>query len=89
MKWQDLVLSVSVWVFIFALLPTLRGIEKPALETSIVTATTILVCAGVYASMGWWGSVLSSGILGIIWYVLAWQKYKASSRRFGGGEMPY
>ncbi len=89
MRWQDFVLSIGVWVFIFALLPTLRAVEKPALETSIVTATTLIVFAIVYASMGWWGSVLSTIILGGMWYALAIQKYKSIKQRCCGGEMPY
>lgn len=89
MQWQDFVLSVGVWVCIYALRPTLRAREKPALETSIVTATTVMVFAIVYASLELWSSVLSSVILAIVWYVLAWQKYKATSRCVGGGEIPY
>ena len=90
MRWQDFVFSIGMWVFIFALRPTLRGSEKPALETSIVTATTLVVFAVVYASMELWGSVMSSVVLAVLWYILAWQKYKSVKKQYGyGGEIPY
>lgn len=89
MRLQDVVLSVGVWVLIFSLLPTLFAKEKPALVTSLVTGTTLLVFAVVYLSLMLWGSAFSSAVLAILWWILAFQKYESRSRSYGGGEIPY
>ncbi|MBI2076395.1 MAG: hypothetical protein HYT72_04060 [Candidatus Aenigmarchaeota archaeon] len=76
MLWQDIVLTIGSWIFIVALIPTLRGKEKPQLSTSIVTGTVLLVYAFVYATLGLWISVISTSALALAWLVLAVQKWK-------------
>lgn len=77
MEWQDFVLTAGTWVFIFALVPTLRAKEKPTFVTSFLTGTTLIIFAVVYASLALWISVVSSALLAILWYILAIQKYKS------------
>ena len=76
MPWQDIVLTIGSWIFIIALIPTLRDREKPQLSTSVVTGTVLLVYAFVYATLGLWISVVSTSALAIAWLVLALQKMK-------------
>jgi len=76
MTWQDYVLTAGSWVFIIALIPTLRGKEKPQILTSVVTGCILVVYASVYATLGLWLSVISTSVLALSWFTLAVQKWK-------------
>ena len=74
MPWQDYVLTAGAWIFIIALIPAIRGKEKPPASTSIITGSILAVYALVYATMGLWISVVSTSALSISWFALAVQK---------------
>ena len=76
MVWQDIVLSVGMWIFVIALIPTLRGKEKPALSTSIVTSAVLAVFVLTYATLELWLSTIASAVIAVLWFVLAAQKYR-------------
>ncbi len=76
MIWQDVVITVGSWVFVVALIPTLRGKEKPAVTTSVVTGFILIAYALVYATLGMWVSVVSTTALALSWFTLAVQKIK-------------
>ena len=77
MVWQDIVLTAGSWVFIIALIPTLRGKEKPQISTSIVTGCILIVYAFVYVTLDLWISVVSTSALALSWFILAAQKIRA------------
>jgi hypothetical protein len=74
MLWQDWVFSVGTWVFAIALVPTIRGKEKPPLWTSIPTAIFLTLFAFTYFSLTLWLSAFSSLLTATTWYILAIQK---------------
>ncbi len=74
MPWQDYVLTAGAWIFIIALIPAIRGKEKPPVSTSIITGSILVVYALVYATLGLWISVVSTSALSISWFALAVQK---------------
>jgi len=76
MIWQDLVLTAGSWIFIIAMIPTLRGREKPEISTSVVTGCILVVYAFVYATLNLWISVVSTSALALTWFALAVQKWK-------------
>lgn len=76
MPWQDIVLTAGSWIFIIALIPTLRGREKPQISTSVVTGCILVVYAFVYATLELWISVVSTSALALSWFVLAAQKMR-------------
>lgn len=76
MPWQDLVLTAGSWVFIIALIPTLRGKEKPQVSTSVVTGCILVVYSVVYSTLELWISVLSTAALALTWFALAAQKLR-------------
>lgn len=75
MQWQDWVFSVGTWIFVVALIPTIRGKQKPELSTSIVTGSILAVFVITYLSLNLWLSALSNVITSACWFLLAYQKY--------------
>lgn len=74
MPWQDYVLTAGAWIFIIALIPAIRGKEKPPASTSIITGSILAVYALVYSTLGLWISVISTAALSLSWFILAVQK---------------
>jgi hypothetical protein len=74
MLWQDWVFSVGTWVFAIALVPTIRGKEKPPLWTSFPTAIFLTLFALTYFSLTLWLSAFSSLLTATAWSILAIQK---------------
>lgn len=75
MPWQDIIFSIGQWIFIFALFPSIFGSDKPALISSILTCTILMVYVLVYVSLSLWITAVSVGLLALTWFVLAVQKY--------------
>ncbi|MGM0482405.1 MAG: hypothetical protein ACQEP6_00870 [Patescibacteria group bacterium] len=80
MIWQDIVLSVGQWVFILALLPSLLSKDKPALMTSVITGTVLAVFAFTFSTLALWASAVSTGAVSLVWFILAFQKYRLIQR---------
>ena len=75
MQWQDIVLGVGQIIFFLALIPSIRSEDKPALSSSIITGTVLLVYAVVFASLSLWFTLITDVITTISWYILAYQKF--------------
>jgi hypothetical protein len=74
--WQDWIFSIGSWIFVAALIPAIRGTEKPPLSTSIVTGTVLVVFALTYFSLHLWIAATSTAITSACWLVLAYQRLK-------------
>ena len=74
--WQDWVISVGQFLFFIALLPSIRGKEKPALRTSLMTAIVLTIFAYTQYTLGLYLSVVSAIASALGWYILLWQSYK-------------
>ncbi len=74
--WQDIVLSVSIFVFNAALIPSVIGNSKPALSTSVLTATFLSATVVVYVSLSLWFTAAMAGINTFLWATLGVQKYR-------------
>jgi hypothetical protein len=83
MHWQDMVISVGQWIMIAALLPTMFGKDKPALSSSLMTATLIAAFGVAYGTLALWSSAASSTALTIAWLVLAYQQWRILRARRG------
>lgn len=81
MSWQDIILTVGVWVFFFALLPSIFSKNKPAFSTSIVTGSVLASFVIVYASLSLWASAASTSLISATWFILAWQKHRESKKQ--------
>ena len=80
MVWQDFVFFIGQWIFIIALIPTLRAKEKPQISTSLVTAVTLAVFAVTYFTLGLWLSATASASIAGAWFILAVQKHKIDKK---------
>ncbi len=80
MVWQDIVFFVGQWVFIIALIPTLRAKEKPQISTSLVTSATLFVFAVTYFTLGLWLSAIVAALISIAWLTLAVQKHRIGKK---------
>ena len=76
MHWQELVFFLGQMIFNISLLPSIFSKDKPALITSMLTATVIFVYVFVYGSLSLWLTGISVGTTGLLWAVLAYQKYR-------------
>lgn len=80
MQWQDWIFSVGTWIFVVALIPTIRGKQKPELSTSIVTGSILAVFVITYLSLNLWLSALSNVLTSGSWFLLAYQKYRQTKK---------
>lgn len=74
MPWQDMIFTVGGIVFLVALFPSIFSEDKPALSTSFTTAFTLSVFALTYATLELFFSSISTGLLALGWWTLAFQK---------------
>ena len=76
MPWQDWIFSFGSGVFIFALFPSVLSKDKPALSTSIPTGGVLFCFALTYVTLELWLSAVVTFINALIWWIIAFQKYK-------------
>lgn len=79
MHWQDIVLTIGQIIFIIALVPSILSPDKPALQTSVVTAAVALSIAAVYVTLSIPFAAISAALNGVLWLVLAVQKWRTRS----------
>ncbi|MEX0672945.1 MAG: hypothetical protein WD175_02700 [Candidatus Paceibacterota bacterium] len=79
--WEDLIFSVGQLAFVIALLPSIFGSDKPALSTSLMYGSILLVFAGAYASLELWGSTITAAAISIAWFILVVQKFLGNRRK--------
>lgn len=68
---------VAQIVFSMALLPSIFSKNKPALASSLVTGTFVLIIAFAFATLSLWLSTITSVINGTMWLILAFQKIRS------------
>lgn len=76
MLWQDWVFSIGQIIFVIALIPTIKGKDKPALSTSLITGAILLAFAFSYMALSLLFSTVTSIVMSLSWFILAYQKYK-------------
>lgn len=75
--WQDVLLGISIWVLLVALVPTLLSrTKKPTFLTSVVTGFALSAITAAYASLEFWTSALPSALMAGSWFYLAYQRYR-------------
>ena len=73
---QDFLITVGTLLFLVALIPTIIGKDKPALSTSFLTASVLLVFSGTFASLHLWFSAVTDIANAGGWLILGIQKYR-------------
>lgn len=78
--WQDYVIAIGQGLFTLALIPSLRGKDKPHILTSSMTASVLYAFAGVYITLHMPGAAILTGACGIGWSILSVQSYLKGRR---------
>lgn len=73
MRWQDIVISIVQICFILALIPTIRGSNKPAFITAIFNVGLVLVITFCLLTLRLWFSALTSFAIAMTWAVITYQ----------------
>ena len=76
MKWQDVIMMIGSFIFAIALWPSVKGKDKPALSSSLITGTVLLIFSICYATLGLWLAFSTNFLTVIMWYILAFQKFR-------------
>lgn len=70
--WQDFVIVILQVGFIVALLPMFRkGAQRPDFFSALMTASFITAFVYVYATMGFYRTVIFTSVLAFEWWALA------------------
>lgn len=80
MIWQDLILIAGNFVFILALIPSLKSKNKPSFYTSLPNSIIMTVFGITLFTLNLWGSAVLTLILASMWGILAIQKYKTREK---------
>ena len=75
MPWQDWIFTIGQFIFVLALIPSIKGKDKPAFITSLITTIILYSFSATYITLGLWGSGLFAGFNATAWAILAIQKY--------------
>jgi hypothetical protein len=81
-SWQDWVLAASGLILGASLIPTIRGDDKPALSTGILTTTVIIVVSITMATMGLWLATATNMLIVAGWATITAQKYRQVKREW-------
>lgn len=77
-SWQDIVLAIGSLIFDIALIPSIKGKDKPAVWTSCLYALVLITFTFAYASLSLWYATVTTVITAALWGVLALQKLRGS-----------
>lgn len=76
MRWQDIVISVTQIFFVIALIPSIRGKDKPALVTSGMNTILVCIIAITLLTLQLWFSAVTAFAIGAGHLMLTIQKAK-------------
>jgi len=79
MQWQEIVLTSGQVIFTLSLLPSVFSKDKPALATSLITSI-LFIYVYVYITMNLYMTALGTLTTGMLWGVLAYQKYRMDKK---------
>lgn len=74
--WQDIVLTAGSLIFMLALVPSVTGVDKPAVATSTMTAAVLYVFAAVDLTLGLVFTAVTTAGTALLWSTLLVQKLR-------------
>ena len=74
MIWQDIVIMVSCFGFAIALIPSIRGKQKPPRSSCFLTIVLLTAIAVSFGTLKLWLSLASEITAIVAWGVLFFQK---------------
>lgn len=76
MAWQDLVLGGGNIIFFIALIPSILSPHKPAIATSVMTASVLSIYSVTFFTLDLTFSMLGSALTALAWWTLAYQEFR-------------
>ena len=76
MVWQDTIIAIAQWVFVFGLIPMIRDTQKPTLYAAIPTTLALAANSVALCASNLWLGGLTCGLAAALWGVLAVQRYR-------------
>lgn len=73
MTWQDGVLSLCGLFFAAALVPAIRGTDKPDHNSCLMTAGLLGVMVFTFCTLGLWVTAAANVVATSAWAILWWQ----------------
>ena len=74
MLWQDVVIMVSCFGFAFALIPSIKGKQKPAKSSCAITLVLLAMCLISFGTLGLWLSFGAEATAMVAWAILLFQR---------------
>ncbi len=74
MIWQDIVIMIACFGFALALLPSIRGKQKPARSSCALTLFLLALCAVSFATLKLWLSFAAEMTAMLAWGILFSQR---------------
>jgi len=81
MLWQDIVISISQLILFIGLIPSIKSAQKPALSTSVISASAVTVITITLGTLYLWLSVVTASLIAGGWWILAWQSWTIEKKR--------
>ena len=79
--WQDTVIALCQLAAVPAMIPSIRGNDKPAFKTSFLNAIIVSIITCMLFSLGLWFSTITASFIAICWSILAIQKWRIDSKK--------
>jgi hypothetical protein len=76
MIWQDIVIMIACFGFAIALIPSIKGTQKPAKSTCILTIGLLAAIAVCFGTLNLWLSMASEITAIVAWGILLLQGRK-------------
>lgn len=81
MQWQDIVISVAQIFFVVALIPSIKGNDKPALATSTMNTVLVSIIAVTQLTLNLWFSAVTAMAIAAGHLTLTIQKARINKKR--------
>ena len=72
--WQDILIMLGGFGFSIALIPSVRGKQKPPRSSCVLTGVILASYCIAFVTMGLWLSTLSTSLTALMWFILLFQK---------------
>ena len=72
--WQDIVIMAACFGFAFALIPSIRGMNKPERSSCLLTIFLLAAIAVCFGTLNLWLSMASEIVAIIAWAILLFQR---------------
>jgi hypothetical protein len=78
---QDYIFMIGGFIFILALIPTLRSSDKPPIKTSLMTGGVLATMSICYYTLALYLAWITTAITAVMWMAIAIQKHRQDNQQ--------